>query len=416
MSSHNFQVINFIFLFMFRILFYLISVTFLLTMWGCKGFFGEKTDLNFIEAPAKGTLNSEAYIPILPSLIGFIDPVDVIGGFDQLIYIADKGAGKIYSYDQSGKRLSEFFLPGVKSIAQDRRLNLLALATFDTLINETSYSLDAIYRINMSHNGKYSLANGQIINKIIHPFYFKTSLSSADGDIRLNDLAILADNSYYVTRSGNRNSTLQFGGPDNSVLIFNSKDEWKGNVIVRTNEGSFIDFFKNPYSIASEVQPPTGSSTKVSSNKGFIISMLDNNLALKVQGISIQTGEQGDEFVVNSNLASKDTSKADGFLYTANRFRQPMGIGYQYDATDYLFVVDSEKDSLYQFTKSGFEGVNPRPGTSRTKNIKTSFGGRGEGPLQLYRPMAVAFLNRTVYVADAGNKRITRYRLTRDIE
>jgi hypothetical protein len=48
--------------------------------------------------------------------------------------------------------------------------------------------------------------------------------------------------------------------------------------------------------------------------------------------------------------------------------------------------------------------------------LKVSFGGKGSGPLQFNRPKSIAFFNRTLYVADAGNKRIARFRLTSDYE
>ena len=219
-----------------------------------------------------------------------------------------------------------------------------------------------------------------------------------------------------VTRSGIRNIPNQFGGPDNAVLRFSDDDKWEGIVSVRTNQGTFNDYFRNPFGITTIAQPPIAPSTQVSNSKMFYVSMLDQATTLKVQAINVVQGDQGTEYVLNTTLAADDTSRADGFIYAANRFSMPMGLTYQFASTEYLFVVDADKDSVYKFTRTGLEGVQPLPGASRRKPIIVSFGGRGNGPKQFNRPVAVANVGRTLYVCDAGNGRIMRYRLTRDME
>ena len=78
-------------------------------------------------------------------------------------------------------------------------------------------------------------------------------------------------------------------------------------------------------------------------------------------------------------------------------------------------MIDAEKDSLYQFTANGLEGVEPPPASGQTKFIKTSFGGTGIGAAQFNEPAAVAYNNRILYVADNGNSRLLRFKLTLDI-
>lgn len=75
------------------------------------------------------------------------------------------------------------------------------------------------------------------------------------------------------------------------------------------------------------------------------------------------------------------------------------------------------KDSLYQFTGRGLEGVPPPANNNGSgKYIKTSIGGRGAGPFQFNQPSGVCYFNRVIYVADKGNNRIVRYRLSTDVE
>jgi len=393
------------------------SVVALAMLWGCKGFMGEKTDLSFIETPVQGNQESETYLPILPALQGngMIEPTDICSGYDQLIYVTDPKVGKVFCFDQAGRQLSDFSIPGAKAVIQDLRLNLLVIGTVDTTVGQTTYKLPAIFRLNLD-NGGYGLRNARIIKRMIHPFYFKSALSATDANVKLNDIAVFADNSYLVTRSGNINIPTQFGGPDNTVLRFSKDDEWQGIVSVSTNQGTFSNYFQTPYSITTIAQPPIPPSTLVSNSKTFFVSMLEPNTTIKVQAINEIQSESGTEYVLNTSFESGDTSKADGFLYAANRFTQPMGLTYQYASAEYLFIVDAVKDSVYQFTKTGLEGVQPLPGASRKKPIITSFGCRGSGPKQFNRPVGVATVGRTLYICDAGNGRILRYRLTRDME
>jgi len=111
-----------------------------------------------------------------------------------------------------------------------------------------------------------------------------------------------------------------------------------------------------------------------------------------------------------------DYSKADRFLYETNRFINPVDVYIAPDITGYIFVVDAATDSLYQFTRKGYEGVNPPAGSASTKQIIASFGGEGSGPFQFNDPSSVAYLRETVYVADKGNNRICRYKLSTDLE
>jgi hypothetical protein len=103
-------------------------------------------------------------------------------------------------------------------------------------------------------------------------------------------------------------------------------------------------------------------------------------------------------------------------LYQSYRFAQPADVCIAPDETGYIFVVDAQKDSLYQFTNKGFEGVNPPANSGIKKQIITSFGGRGAGAFEFNQPSGVAYFKRIVYVADKGNNRIIRYKLSTDLE
>ena len=86
------------------------------------------------------------------------------------------------------------------------------------------------------------------------------------------------------------------------------------------------------------------------------------------------------------------------------------------DQSRYLFVVDESKDSVYQFTANGLEGIPPPPASGETRYAKVSFGGRGTGPMQFNGPVAVGYWRQILYVVDAGNGRVSRFKNTLDFE
>ncbi len=374
---------------------------------GCEGFFGKKLDPSFIDVPVYNT-RQVAYVPIQPVWSNYQHPVDIAIGFDELIYVADDLAEEIICLDQAGTELGRMSVPGVHAILQDRSLDLLALGTFDTLGTQ----LPAIYRIQLDNPSGYGLANARIEHKAVHPFYYKATFSpNVDDQVALNGIALKADNSYYVTRSGN--STSPVFGPDDAVVKFTNHDVFISTVSVNTSLGILSDYFDKPFGIVTKCQPP--QSPFVSIEEDFVFSSLSNNTQLKVQSLNVVVSDGGIDYFVEE-LPIGDTSKADGFLYSPNRFASPIDVAYSGDGTNYIFVIDSEKDSLYQFNNIGLEGVKAPAGSSSAKNIKVSFGGTGVGLTQFNQPAAVAYYNRIVYVADAGNRRVLRFKLTTDFD
>ncbi len=382
----------------------------------CDNYFGEKTDISFIEIPVY-TNREIAYVPIEPAFTNFIRPTNIIVGFDELIYIVDVATEEIICYDEAAKEQGRYKVPGLTFVTQDRKLDLLAIGTFDTIINGSPYSLTTIYRINQTSPTGYGLNHAQVVNKIVHPFYFKSSFSLSDADVKFGNIAVMGDlinplrnNQYYATREGtNSNNANQ--GPDDAVLLFTNKDVYVSPVPITTSGGLFNNYFKDPHGLTGWAKPP---QINASTSPDFIYTSLDPGNLLKVQYIEFIEAEFGAEyrpviFPVNDPLAT-------GYLNTPGKFEKPMGITVSGDDSRYIFVTDAEKDSVYQFTSNGLEGIPPPPGSEEKVYRKASFGGRGTGPMQFNEPMGVAYFNKILYVADAGNGRILRFKLTLDFE
>ncbi len=373
----------------------------------CEGFWGKKLDPSFIDVPIYNN-REVAYVPIQPVWDDFVHPVDIAMGYDELIYIADDAAEMLICYDQAGTELSRMEVPGIHAIAQDRSLDILALGTFDTL----GTTLQALYRIHLDNTGGYGLNNAVIENKVLHPFYYKSTFApNVDDQVQLNGIGVRANNEYYITRSGNGSSPVF--GPDDAVVIFNSQDEFVTTVRVNTASGILADYFKKPFGITTKAQPP--QTPFVDAEGDFYFTSLSASTIIKVQSIDVTETENGTD-VVQEELIVGDTSKADGFLYEADRFANPADITFSGDGTNYIWVVDSEKDSVYQFNNIGYEGVKAPAGSLSDKNIRVSFGGTGIGLSQFNQPSAVAYYRRILYVADAGNGRVLRFKLTTDFD
>ncbi|MCG8608199.1 hypothetical protein MJD09_24845, partial [bacterium] len=88
-------------------------------------------------------------------------------------------------------------------------------------------------------------------------------------------------------------------------------------------------------------------------------------------------------------------------LFQPGKFITPEDVSVDLEGN--IFVIDAQCDSLFKFSAQGDE--------------QQSFGDPVElaGPGgQFNRPEGVAEFNKTLYIADTGNNRILRFRLSTD--
>jgi type II secretory pathway pseudopilin PulG len=388
----------------------LLMLTSILLFTSCEKYFGDKTDLDFIEVPTQN-YREVAYVPVQPALVNFVRPTFVLAGFDELIYVVDNATQEIIAFDESGRELGRKFVPGVISIAQDRRLDILAIGRKDTILNGFAKKLTCIYKLDLSTPFGYGIKYAKITKEIIHPFYDRITYRDGDENVTFNGIATLSDNKYYVTRQGTVNNTNSARTPDDAVLLFDADDKYITPIAVNVSGANDRFYFKKPYGISSFVKPP---QINASSSQAFIATSLNSETVLKVQVIEYTESDFGSQYN-SAAVAPGDDSEADGFLFTSYKFEQPYGVTVTGDGTNYIFVADREKDSIYQFSGNGFEGVTPPPASGETKFVKTSFGGTGRELTQFNEPTSVAYNNKILYVADAGNGRVLRFKLTLDI-
>ena len=425
-------------------LIWILSLMSLASVTGCSEIFGTKhlSITNDVFKAGKKDPNTATdvigYAALVPFWQGFDHPTDVCVGFDEMVYVTD--ATGLHILDRAGREYRTIPFNGATAVVQDRMLNVYVAARIDTVIKDvdpnTSWDLAAIFKI---HN-----ANGSNDGKVVHmdtliqPFAdaSRSTFASQTSRLKKNDpqseenvqftgLSVLADNTLYVTRRGPVNPTNEVAAPDNIVLEFQPvvvdgklTNKMRNVRQIRTLSPTTPSLISGigMSDIISFVAPPQRES--FTTNRSFIITQADQNTDIPYRVLWINAVETTDGLVFqpNTGLLQQDTAKANGFLYELNKFKQPTGLAYAADGTNYIFVTDAGTDSLYVFQSNGYEGVTPPVGSDAKKPIIVSFGGKGNGPKNLDAPSGVAYFDKVVYVADKNNNRITRYKLTTDFE
>ncbi len=323
--------------------------------------------------PPPDNYGDTSYVLKQPIWQGFNDPADVHVGFEPFIYVSERGADRVTMLDLSGSVIgSSASIRRPDAIAQDYRLDLLVCGEFDTTIDGRTVTFGAIYRIDMVH-ARHSIAGAAVRRVYFDPL---------NPDRRYTGIAVLSDNSYYVTRTGPDNvSPID---PDDGVLLFDANDglrprvEWPGLSVDGTG--------------LATITHPTGIATFPKPTNDFVFTQSGPKSLFRAQWITQRT--TGDV----TQWESYYTPARDGDLdfLRVSLFGRPEDVTI--DGSGNIFVIDAERDSLFQFSASGL--------------IVQAFG----GPTQFSSPEGVAYFDRTLYVADTRNNRILRFVLSTDLQ
>lgn len=402
---------------------YIVLLVVLTSFYGCDVLLGTKKDPVVDDVFQQGnidptsTISNLGYVPINP-VWSFNQPTDVYVGYDEMVYVTD--AEGLHILDQKGTKYKTIPIPNATDVTQDRRLLTYVVGRINypvTIGTSTQIkNLPAIYIIKDAPTNSH-----QIIDTLIHPFCDITRASipfrPEDEQVSFTGVATLHDNSFYVSRTGTLNTGTGFPAPDNAILVFN-KDFQNTNYIteldpINTNLRSAVKVS----GIAGFAAPPQLVSG-INTSKDFLLTQ---KTAIEAEYAvlwikRIDDVDLGTSYTENVSLLTQDTSKADRFLYQSFRFSQPEDICIAPDASGYIFVVDSGKDSLFIFNSAGYEGVNKPANSNFRKQVLVSFGGVGNGPKQFNNPVGVAYFRKMVYVADKDNNRVCRFKLSTDLQ
>lgn len=388
----------------------------------CEGFWGDKEDETVAEIFEEGAIDPNlspqnvGYVLIQPIWQGFSNPVDIYAGYDEMIYVVDDLG--VHVLDQKGEKHRLISIPGAHEVVQDRRLHTYVIGTLDIEVNEEVKTVSAIYRLGNTAGG------GEIIyhDTIIHPYddvsRRNTSFRLEDEQVKFTGVAPTFDNKIYVSRTGVRNDETSTARPDNVVLVFDKDGENITYARGLSPNTSNLKSVLGVSGIANEAGPPQ-EVFGIPETNNFAYCQKGNGDGAPEFGVLYITvnfnPESGTTYDPSPQFTDFDYGKAKRFLYEPFRFKSPEDLCFAPDRR-HLFVVDSELDSLYQFTISGEEGVTPPANSGERQNIIVSFGGQGSGPYQFNDPSGVCYLRKVVYVADKGNNRVLRYQLNTDLE
>lgn len=321
------------------------------------------------------------FVQLSPIWEGFNQPKDIIVGREPFLYIADTENDRIVMMNLDGQILGTRSIKRPIALAQDYRLNLLVSAKFDTVVSGENRSYNAVYKIDLFSAG-HQIENAQITR--ILP---RSSDLARSGQINIEypGLAVFYDNSYYVARKGPNNTSIF--DPDNGILHFAPKKNFGFNVAGDTLIGRVPNI--DPISAGLVSANGISSITSFNNRSIDIIITLTGQNSFKTQWLTYVVTPISEDYRSRFN-------PNDGSAFSRpNKFTQPEGTTL--DPSGNLYVADAGKDSVYKFNAFGDE--------------LQSFG----GPNIFNKPHAVAYFDRTLYVADTGNNRILRFILSTDL-
>ncbi len=332
------------------------------------------------EGTVNRTIGDTVYVQQNPVWTGFNQPQAIIVGYEPFVYVADTFNDRIAMLDLSGRVIgySQTIRRPV-AITEDRRLQLIVCAQFDTLLQgrTTPTTFGAVYRIDLESAGHNI---GNVAPK-------RVFFESGDSTRRYSGVAALYNNSYYVCRNGPKNEPTRLDR-DIAILLFSQNDQFLTPVTTGFSPDGTGLLSLSPLSAIATA--PTTRSVE------FVFCQTGDRTFYKVQWIQLVTEGQ------TTNFLSKFYPSVDGNIdfLKINHFKQPAGVTL--DLSGNLYVVDAGTDSLYRFSSRGLE--------------RYSFGGPGSGDRQFRQPSGVAFFDKTIYVADKGNNRIIRFKLSSDLQ
>jgi hypothetical protein len=348
---------------------FLISLILVFLYSGC----GDRMDLSLFPIENNGSINVRDTVYVLQDeWNGFNKPEAVFAGNDQIIYVADTKNNRLVQMDVAGGRYGNYnFNTSVfpKKIAQDGNFDLLVICDSITIQDTTSI----VFRLK-------DVEGGGVLNQNTPAVRLLTSLKptpSSSKFRKFTGISTFPDNSYIISRIGPEDP-LNID-PGNALLKVKGIDSVTQLTVLNGFQTSGSSFYSIEF--ASSILSIKNSSTD------FILtrSTQDTTRLNKVIYFQYNT--------TNGTYDPKYTSTTQDLVNI--KFGSPDAIVMDFNYS--IYVIDSYRNHLFKFSSNG-------------KLLKESFG----DSTVFKNPKGISYFNKVVYIADTGNDRILRYKLSTD--
>ena len=315
---------------------------------------------------------------------GFMWPVSIVYGRDQLFYVPDSLANRIVMLNTAGQVLSKLEnILHPSAIGQDSRLDLIVGA--ETREPTTGDTIGIVLRIKLV-NASHSLDQAEIDTIWKEP---------ARPRRRFVGVGIILKDEYLIVRDGPDNSSVV--DPDARVLRFRYVHE---DATVRKD--SFITALGELQSgnggSITNINRPTGIAT-FPGRSDFVLTQQADGVQYTALWMVYSKTADFDGWQAKFDPSQPEQRSVD--FIRPNRFFQPRGVAIDRLRSD-IFIVDATQDSIVKFNSRGV--FKPE-----------SFGKLNSLRINLKHPRGIAIAEKTLYVCDTENGRIVLYRLSTDL-
>jgi hypothetical protein len=349
---------------------YLISLILIFLYSGC----GDKLDLSTFPVTSNGNINISDTVYVLqsPEWTGFNKPEAVFAGNDQIIYVADTKNNRIVQMVFNGAQYGYYYFNSSvfpRKISQDGNFDLLVIC--DSVSAQDTTSI--VFRLKV-------VAGGGVISQSTPVYRLLTSMRPTPSSNKLRKftgISTFPDNSYIISRTGPEDP-LNID-PGNALLKIKGIDSLTQITVLNGFQTSGNSFYS--------IENVSSMLTIKNSSTDFIISRSSQDTS-KLNKVIY--------FIYNSSNGTYDpkyTSTTEDIVNI--KFGSPDAIVMDYNYS--IYVIDSYRSHLYKFSSSG-------------KLLKESFG----DSTIFKNPKGISYYNKVIYIADTGNDRIVRYKLSTD--
>ena len=329
--------------------------------------------------------------------IPFREPEDIFIGYDTYLYIADTGNDRIVKMDRRGEFIAEYPVHHPISVAQDPLLRLATVSGQSRIYLKDIFDEKPFQQVFAFEDEFDTLVFIVDSSLVIDSTFYPDSLDTV---LVVDTLEALVD-----TVNTSIRAIAATPIPEEEYLFFTCDQTTHtyggigGEKHQRDQISSFTLELKDTALLLNYLGPAVskgGDLGKTIFPSGiFTYPHRDHFRIAFTQGYT-PNGAQ----ILNGRTYRPVIPRTDS---TELYFPAMFGVAEDVtvDEFDNIYVVDASRHSVSKFDSNG--------------RLLLRFGSFGSGNKEFKRPKGIAYYNKTLYVADTGNNRILRFKLSTDI-